>query len=331
MSDSQKAIFHSKFKVNWKDVDVSRLCVPVPEDKQIPGKDANQKYLSCNAEYITSEDVDSETPIYEEFRMEGPIMYSRYGITHMEDEKTHALSYSIYSPLPVSKDPEAKAFVDKLDEIYARMSDYVEEYRVKLGRATFKAEGAEAAGISKLYKYKKDKASGEYHTDRDPHIYNKLTTGFNKTVFVGLDGSIIPWKKLEEVEMKFVPIYSLGLYKGGVVIAYPFKVVEAVVLFFRQTNATSSQQDTVEKLKEEYLREYQQSIEAMSKVTLESGDGLTENKSTLGDVGDPAPPSTSNAITHEPDPEPKEEDKEEAPVPASRKAPPRGSLAKKKL
>lgn len=163
-----------------------------------------------------------------------------------------------------------------------------------------------------MYKYKKDKASGEYYTDRDPHVYNKLTTGFDKTVFVGLDGAIIPWPKLQNVEMKFVPIYTLGLYKGGAVISYPFKVTEAVVLFYRQTNATSSQQDTIENLKEEYMEEYRQSLEAMSKIKLgENSDGLADNPSTLGELSE-------EKIEEEP------EVKEEVVTP--KRAPPRKTL-----
>lgn len=319
MAAAKKAIFNDKFKVKWNKVDIERLYVGTPEDRQIPGKDSAQKYAACAAEYMINEDLEGEDPpAYEDFRMEGPVLYSKYGISEMKDDKTGQLSFSIYAPLPVSKDPDAKAFVAKLDDIYERMSQYVEQYRVKLGRSTFKAEGAEAAGISKLYKYRKDKASGEFYTDRDPHIYNKLATGGEKTIFVGLDGAIIPWEKLKNVEMKFVPIYTLGLYKGGSVISYPFKVAEALVLFYRSSNASSSQLDTIESLKEAYMNEYLQSIQAMNEISTKD-DGLVENKSTLGDVED-------KAITHEEAQEEEELPATPPPQPATKKAPPRKGL-----
>ncbi len=274
----QKAIFSDKFKVNYDDINLSSVFCPKPSTRQIPGKETNQTYLGASAEYKIKE--ENEKPEYEEFRFQGPILYSKFGISQLVDETTKNISYSIYSPLP-QNDDDIKFFThETLEGLHETMCDFVAKYAEDIGKPGFKNIDVAKGSIPKLYKYKKDKVTNKFYYERDPFMYNKLSVGADRTVFVDLEGNIIPWSRLENVEMKFIPIYTLGFYSGGMGISFPMKTVEATVLFYRKANVTSSQADTIDKYKDQYMEEYKRSLESMSR--LSTGDGLKENESTLG-------------------------------------------------
>lgn len=285
------AIFENRHKVAYDQMDLDAIFCPKPSAKKIPGNET-QQYLSSNCEYRINPITD-EKPEYVDFRFEGPVLYSKFGVTQMVDKDRGTTSYSIYSPLPQSDENIAFFTHTTLDSLHDRMCEYAYEYRQVIGKPQLTKEGAKSM-IPQLYKYKKDKATNEYYYDRDPHIYSRLNMTGDRTVFVGMDGKVIPFYKLESVEMKYVPVYSLGFYCGGMGISFPMKMVEAIVLYYRKSNATSSQADTIEKYKDEFMEEYKRSLEAMSKMAL--NDGLKDNESTLGDIQQNAlpPPRDQN-------------------------------------
>lgn len=289
------AIFQDKFKIKYDEIDLTKLHCPKPSSRTIPGKDSNQTYLGSSCEYISGE-VNGK-PTYQEFRFEGPPLYSKFGVSQLVDKKTGNVSYSIYSPLPMA-DEDINFFVtETLDGLHETMCQFTGKYAEDIGKPNLTAEGAKSM-IPQLYKYKKDKVTNKLHRDRDPFLYSKLNLGGDRTVFVGVgDKKIIPWYKLENVEMKFIPIYSLGFYAGGMGISFPMKMVEAVVLFYRKTNATSSQADTIEKYKDQYMDEYKKSLEAMANMAM--GDGLEDNESTLGTLQLTEPSATEKNVEEE--------------------------------
>lgn len=278
------AIFQDKFKIEYDSIDLTKLHCPKPSSRTIPGKDSNQTYSGSACEYISGE-INGK-PTYQEFRFQGPPLYSKFGISQMVDKNNGNVSYSIYSPLPMA-DEDINFFVtETLTGLHETMCQFTGKYAEDIGKPNLTADGAKSM-IPELFKYRKDKVTNKLHKDRDPFLYSKLLSrgmdGRDGTVFVGIgDKKIIPWYKLENVEMKFIPVYSLGFYAGGMGISFPMKMVEAVVLFYRNTNATSSQADTIEKYKDQYMEEYKKSLEAMANMAV--GDGLGDNESTLGSL-----------------------------------------------
>lgn len=293
-----KAVFDkNKFKIDYDQIELDKLHCPRPSAKSIPGKkDSGQTYLGSSCEYVNGE--LNEKPTYTEFRFQGPIMSSKVGIKDMVDEKTQNVSYAIYTPLPQS-DEDIRFFTrETLDGLHDRMCEFAVLYAEDIGKPEMTLEGAKSM-IPKLYKYRKDKITNKFLKDKDPFISNKLVNGYNRTLFVGLDGHVIPWPKLMEKEMKFIPVYSLGFYSGGMGITFPMKMVEAIVLSFADSGSTSCQEDTIAKYRDQYMEEYKKSIEAMSKMAM--GDGLADNESTLGLVQQTAAPARMAITTENPE------------------------------
>jgi hypothetical protein len=310
------AKFEKRHLVKYDEFEPDRLYLPPPESKAIPGMD-NQKYQASTFQYRIN-DLDEEKPVYVDFRLEGPIMEANYGIGKLVDKKTGKVSHSIYTHLPISSNEDIKFFVEETcDTLFAIGCDFVESYKDKLGLRSFKSndgEGGRNAGWSQLYKYRKDKNTDEYLYDQDPVFYNRLIEGINRTIFVGVDGKVIPWSALMSndpnvgIYIKFVPIYSLGFYKGGGSPSFPIKMVEAVVLKFGKKEVTSSAQDTIERFKEKYMEDYKKSIDALKSIDL--GDGLSENNSTLGSLQKTDDEDKDNNNGENPD---DDEDKEDSP------------------
>jgi hypothetical protein len=269
---SISATFTKKFKIDYRDLEHERIHCPAPTSKQIPGKGANQTYMGAAVEYQVN-DLDAKKPLYEEFRMEGPPSYSKYGIGELVDEKDGSKSYSIYTPLPSTNENLSYFKTTTLDGLHDTMCEYVEQYASYLGKSEAFTKQVAAASIPHFYRYPKDKITKQVQRNREPFLNNRVTiAGDNATIFIDLDKKIIPWRKLMGMEMMFVPLYSLGLYSGGMGLSFPFRMVECTVIWYRPRNVTSSQEDTVEKYKQQYYEEYKKSLEILS-----SRDSLVTN------------------------------------------------------
>lgn len=283
---TQEAVFKDKNNIPFEEVDFNKIHCACPSSKQIPGKDKNQEYLGSTAEYECGR-TEAGAPIYKEFRFQGPKMHTRFGISKMTDEKTGDTSYSIYTLLDQSK-PELKDFRDFLEDLHDTMCEFIEKYANNLGKPDGYNKAVAKVSIGTLYKFKKDKITKVLHKDKDPFLYNKLKAGFEKTIFVGMDKKIIPWSNLYgDVIMEFVPVYTIGIYSGGMGLSFPMKMVEALVLYYRKDDVTSGQSSTIEKYKADYLEEYRKSFETLKlsiASSAESSSGPSTNESTLGEL-----------------------------------------------
>lgn len=278
------ATFSKKFKVDYRDLEFDRLYCPVPTSKQIPGKGANQTYMGSSCEYQIN-DLEAEKPIYEEFRLEGPPMYSKYGIGEMVDQTDGSKSYTIYTPLSSSNENLSFFKNTTLDNIHDVMCEYVAKYASYIGKSNSYTKQVALGSISNLYRYPKDKITKQIQMNREPFLNNRVTiAGDNATIFIDLDKKIVPWRKLMGMEMMFVPLYTLGLYSGGMGVSFPFRMVECVVLWYRPRNITSSQADTAEKYRQQYYDDYKRSLEVLTSRDSLVSNMPDNNESTLGVV-----------------------------------------------
>lgn len=281
---SVKATFTDKFKVDYRDLELDRLHCPVPTSKQIPGKGANQTYMNATCEYQVN-DLDAEKAVYEEFRLEGPPMYSKYGIGEMIDQTDGSKSYTIYTPLSGTNDNLTHFKNVTLDGIHDVMCEYVAKYASYIGKSNSYTKQVALGSITALYRYPKDKITKQIQMNREPFINNRVTiAGDNATIFIDLDKKIVPWRKLMGMEVMFVPLYSLGLYSGGMGVSFPFRMVECLVLWYRPRNVTSSQADTADKYREKYYEDYKKSLEVLSSRDSLPNNIPETNETTLGGV-----------------------------------------------
>lgn len=283
----EDAVFVNKFYVDFSEVDTEKIFAYPP---QMQGE--QNKALVSTDMYKVEKDGNS---IEEEFAFRGPPLITHFGISQKENEQTGTKNYAIYTTLAGSRDPKQKEFVKFLEKLYDRKAAIAEEHRVRFGLPKFTAAGADEK-ILRYVKYTKDEATQQVYYDRDPYFASKLVPWFKqRTMFVGLDGKVIPWARLMNVEMCFVGTYTCGYHKGGLGLNFPMKMKEAVVLYYRKVENNSSQEKTIEEYRDKYMEEYRKGLQtiehSMEKHTLapslSSGndDEGDTTGGTLGKVG----------------------------------------------
>lgn len=292
----EDAVFVNKFFLDFSEVKVENIFAYPP---QVQGE-KNKAYVSTDMYKVAKEDGSY---MEEELTFRGPPLISNYGISQKENEQTGTKNYAIYTTLAGSRDPKQKQFIEFLDKLYDRKAQIAEEHRLRFGMPKFTAETADEK-IIRYAKYPKDEATQQVYTDRDPYFASKLIPWFKqRTMFVGLDGKVIPWARLMNVEMCFVGVYTCGYHKGGLGLNFPMKMKEAIVLYYRKVENNSSQERTIEEYRDKYMEEYRKGLatieHSLEKHTIHSTTRNEEDNSgssssggsTLGKISSSPPKS----------------------------------------
>ena len=101
-------------------------------------------------------------------------------------------------------------------------------------------------GFKNPLTYPKDKLTGQAIPGKDPQMYIKVIPG--KSIFTDLQGKVLSWKLLENVDMTFIPlVHYEKLYGNGKTASLQVKMASAVVTSIRPRNAGDLQKTTIQR------------------------------------------------------------------------------------
>jgi hypothetical protein len=119
----------------------------------------------------------------------------------------------------------------------------------------FNKDMAEATGLKNPIYRPRDEVTGDIIPGRAPSMFLKLFSRgkppmLEQSLFTDLVGNPIPWKLLEGVEMKFIPLLHIKrMFIGGGKASIQMEVLSAVVTYVKPKGTTSKQDATMNRLK----------------------------------------------------------------------------------
>lgn len=274
----------TKTHINFDEFEPERLTSTPPERKQVPKVLPEQFYQQLTLMYNRG---SPESKILDEFKIEGCIMESSFGI-RSEPGQNGKIDNSVACRLK-STNPDHVKFVNTFDSIYHRCANVLGSVKAQVKMFKFNPEDPEAGGFNGPIYRQKDKATGEPIDGRDPSIYLKLFSRGSgqyaeQTLFTNLRGEPVPWSLLKNVEMKFIPLIHVKRIFIGAKISLQMEVISAIVLEARARNSASLQTDTL-------LRLQQQNPDLVDSVSAQLAKLATDRQDQLlGTPSTPCPP-----------------------------------------
>ena len=242
--------------VTYSDYTNTRLTCTPSEQKTIPGTgpqavppSAPQYYYQVPLMYnFGAGDVRQ----LNDFLFEGCELDTSFGIQSKPGQSGRT-EHSVMCKFDVNN-PDHARMIESVNQIHAGCAYILQQMKGAVKLYNFNAQMAEATGLKNPIYYPRDEMTGEHVQGRSPSTFLKLFSRgkppmVEQTLFTGVDGKAIPWKLLEGVEMKFIPLIHIKrIYVGGGKASIQMEVVSAVVTSIRARNTTTRQLGTIQRL-----------------------------------------------------------------------------------
>lgn len=224
-----------------------------------------------------------DKPLVTDFFVELPKMKAR-GIKLKEEPKKNRKGEDyikkVYSQLMTFElsDPESQQTIQSINKIYSACAQLLGQTPWAKGKH-FSIENPKSLFVDPIY-WPIDEVTNEPIEGKNPCMWLKLKGGYNKTLFIDLDGNPIDWALLNNVNLEFIPlIHFTDIYMAGNGQARfrPY-LSSAIVLKIEEAGTSTRQVSTLERLKAKYGAQYQQQKsqveEALARLTTERQDQL---------------------------------------------------------
>ncbi|AYV86286.1 MAG: hypothetical protein Solumvirus3_22 [Solumvirus sp.] len=149
---------------------------------------------------------------------------------------------------------EQKECFEMWHALYKDSCDFVSTCPEDFNKSKFSYEDAFDKGFKPPCNYPADKTTKKLDKTRSPahwlKCYERKTPfGNERTLFSGLDGKPVPWEKLRNVDMTFVPrMHVKSLYGNGNNISIQIEMRSAVIIDIKARNTQNDQTDVIESL-----------------------------------------------------------------------------------
>lgn len=224
-----------------------------PKEKSFDGGKTKYKEIPLLYNYGTP-----ESPITDMFYFELPVVKSFGGINSKVEEKPARIegdppyikeNHSIMFSFDL-QDPDCKACLGKLDEVYKGSAHVLNKFKGKVNRMHFNPENPEGSYKHPVY-WKIDPATCERVPGRNPSMWVKLNHWKNnKTLFTDIEGNPIEWELLTDVEIKMIPLLQFEkIYCGSGLPSLQIKLVSAIITDIVPINTQTRQTRTIDKFK----------------------------------------------------------------------------------
>ena len=229
-----------------------------PKSKSFTSAAGKQTYHEIPVQYNYG---TPEAPIIDSSFIEFPIVTSRGGINCKKEEKPSRApgeapymkeSYSMMFIFDL-QDEECVVCLEKIDSLHSGVAHAILPFKTKIGLPYLDPKNPEATGLKHPVYYKRDQLSNERVKGRNPSIWVKMNHWKNnKTLFTDLNGNIIDWGLLYDVEVKMIPLIHVEKVYSGATTSIQMKMVSAVITDIAPINTRSRQTTTLSRLKQKY-------------------------------------------------------------------------------
>jgi hypothetical protein len=229
---------------------------PIPTSfKKDNGESISYNEIKLHYNYGTPEE-----PIISDLFFELPAVNAT-GIRMKEEDKTgkngpyKKQNFSIMAKLELT-DPKTRAeiqnAIDKIDEVHAKSCQLLAKCKGKVKMHDFDAQRPGGMFKNPIY-WPRDEVTGEKVPGKSPSMWLKLRNGkTNKTLFTDLNGHIVDWKLLTNVDVTLVPLLHFEKIYIGSKASLQVHLASAIILKIAAAGTQSRQVSTMDRLKEKY-------------------------------------------------------------------------------
>jgi len=253
--------------VTFDQFNASRLGGTEPIPKSIEKTNETIKYNEIKLHYNYGTEVE---PVISDCFFELPTV-SASGICVKEEDangKTgpyKKTNFSMMIKLDLS-DPstrnEIQLALDKMDELHARACQVLGTCKGKVKMHDF--DPTRPGGMFKNPVYwPRDEVTGEKIKGKSPNIWVKLRNyKTNKTLFTDLNGRVVDWKLLTDVDITCVPLLHFEKIYIGSKASLQVFLASAIIVKIVPVGTETRQTSTIERLKAKYGDGGVESVEA---------------------------------------------------------------------
>ena len=229
---------------------------PIPTSfKKDNGESISYNEIKLHYNYGTTEE-----PVISDLFFELPPVGAA-GIRMKEEEKTgkngpyKKQTFQIMIRLELT-DPKTRAeiqsAIDKIDEVHGKACQLLGKCKGKVKMHDFDPQRPGGMFKNPIY-WPRDEVTGEKITGKSPSLWLKLRNGkTNKTLFTDLNGHIVDWKLLTNVDVTLVPLLHFEKIYIGSKASLQVHLASAIILKIAAAGTQSRQVSTMDRLKEKY-------------------------------------------------------------------------------
>lgn len=157
---------------------------------------------------------------------------------------------------------ELQKALEKVDEVHVKACQLLGACKGKVKMHDFDAARPGSIFKSPIY-WPRDEVTGEKVNGKNPSMWVKLRSyKTNKTLFTDLNGHIVDWKLLTDVDITFVPLLHFEKIYVGAKVSIQVYLASAIILKVVPVGTETRQTSTLERLKEKYGANLADSVES---------------------------------------------------------------------
>ena len=229
---------------------------PIPTSfKKDNGESISYNEIKLHYNYGTPEE-----PVISDLFFELPPVGAS-GIRMKEEDKTgkngpyKKQTFQVMVRLDLT-DPSTRAEIqkgiDKIDEVHSKACQLLAGCKGKVKMHDFDAQRPGGMFKNPIY-WPRDEVTGEKIKGKSPSLWLKLRNGkTNKTLFTDLNGHIVDWKLLTNVDVTLVPLLHFEKIYIGSKASLQVHLASAIILKIAAAGTQSRQVSTMDRLKEKY-------------------------------------------------------------------------------
>ncbi len=241
--------------VTYDNFDANKLGSAEPSKEQIKKEKETIDYFNMKLHYNYGTETE---PVISDFFLELPEVKAT-GLRLKEENTTGKngsyvkKSYSQMIVFDLS-DPEFKnesqIAINKLDEAHAKACQLLSIRKGKVKMHDFDPNRPGGMFKSPVYR-PRDEESGDILPGRNPSLWVKLRNyRNNKTLFTDLNGKVVDWSLLSDVDITFVPLLHIEKIYIGSKASLQVYLASAIITKIVGVNTETKQMSTLERLKQ---------------------------------------------------------------------------------
>jgi len=239
--------------VTYEEFSPDKLGASEPSKEQIKKEKETIDYFEMKLHYNYG---TVEDPVISDLFLELPELPAT-GIRVREDQtmgkngsytkKNHSMMIKFDMSDPKTKNEIAKA-LEKTEELHASACSFV--YKNK-GKVKMHDYNGQPGGLFKSPIYRpRDENTGEIIKGKNPNLWIKLRNyKNNKTLFTDLNGKVVDWSLLTDVDIHFVPLLHFEKIYVGAKASLQVYLASAILTKIVPMNTETRQMSTLERLK----------------------------------------------------------------------------------
>lgn len=228
---------------------------PQPQQIKKTNETINYNEIKLHYNYNTPED-----PVVSDLFLELPPMQATgirskaepaQGKNGAYTKESHSMMMTFDLADPKVRNENQKA-LEKIDEVHAVACQILGGCKGKVKMYDF--DPTRPGGVFKnpIY-WPRDEVTGEKIKGRNPSLWVKLHNyKNNRTLFTDLNGEVIDWKLLTDVDITFVPLLHIEKIYIGSKATLQIYLASAVVIRIVQLGTESRQKETADRIKQQY-------------------------------------------------------------------------------